>query len=108
MVAVPSLRARAPYRFHPCPTRLLPARGSRFVILAARSENIAVLILMTHHTGRRLAELAFLLILLAGAWMAAAEIPGLKFASGRSIVAGLGFAVAGLLLIIAVHWGHFG
>jgi hypothetical protein len=79
-----------------------------YTAAVAISENVAVLILMTHHTGRRLAELGFLLILLAGAWMAAAEMPGLKFASGRSIVAGLGFAVAGLLLIIAVHWGHFG
>jgi hypothetical protein len=67
-----------------------------------------VIILMTHHTGRRLAELGFLLVLFAGIWFAAAEIPQFKFASGRSIVAGLALAVAGLLLIVAVHWGHFG
>jgi hypothetical protein len=67
-----------------------------------------VIILMTHHTGRRLAELGFLLVLFAGIWFAAAEMPQLKFASGRSIVAGIALAVAGLLLIIAVHWGKFG
>jgi len=67
-----------------------------------------MIILMTHHTGRRLAELGFLLILFAGVWFAAAEIPGLKFASGRSIVSGIALAVAGLLLIVAVHWGKFG
>ncbi len=64
---------------------------------------------MTHHTGRRLAELGFLLVLFAGLWFAAAELPQFKFASGRgSIVGGLALAVAGLLLIIAIHWGKFG
>jgi hypothetical protein len=67
-----------------------------------------VIVLMTHHTGRRLAELGFLLVLFAGAWFAAAEVPQFKFASGRSIVGGLALAVAGLLLIVAIHWGHFG
>lgn len=67
-----------------------------------------MIVLMTHHTGRRLAELGFLLVLFAGIWFAAAEMPQFKFASGRSIVAGLALAVAGLLLIIAIHWGHFG
>jgi hypothetical protein len=67
-----------------------------------------MIILMTHHTGRRLAELGFLLVLFAGIWFAAAEIPQLKLASGRSIVGGIALAVAGLLLIIAVHWGKFG
>jgi hypothetical protein len=68
----------------------------------------SVIILMTHHTGRRLAELGFLLVLFAGIWFAAAEAPQFKFASGRSIVGGLALAVAGLLLIVAIHWGHFG
>src|SRR3954468_798082 len=63
---------------------------------------------MTHHPGGGLAELGFLLVLFAGAWLAAAEIPQFKFASGRSIVGGLALAAAGLLLIIAVHWGKFG
>jgi hypothetical protein len=68
-----------------------------------------VIILMTHETGRRLAELGFLLVLFAGLWFAAAELPQFTFASGRrSIVGGLALAVAGLLLIIAIHWGKFG
>jgi hypothetical protein len=63
---------------------------------------------LTHHTGRRLAEIGFLLILFAGIWLAAAQIPQFKFATTRMIVAGIALAVAGILLIIAVHWGHFG
>jgi hypothetical protein len=62
---------------------------------------------LTHHTGLRLAEVAFLLILVAGIWLAAAEMPQFKLATGRRIVAGLALAIAGLLLIIATHWGHF-
>lgn len=63
---------------------------------------------LTHHTGRRLAEIGFLLILFAGVWLAAAQIPKLRFATTRTIVAGIALAVAGVLLIIATHWGHFG
>jgi hypothetical protein len=60
------------------------------------------------HTGTRLAEIGFLLILFAGIWFAAAQIPALKFGTGRTIVAGIALAVAGALLIVATHWGHFG
>jgi hypothetical protein len=63
---------------------------------------------LAQHTGRRLAEIGFLLILFAGIWLAAAQIPAFKFATARTIVAGIALAVAGLLLIIATHWGHFG
>lgn len=63
---------------------------------------------LTQHTGRRLAEIGFLLILFAGIWLAAAQLPALKFTTTRTIVAGIALAVAGILLIIAVHWGHFG
>jgi hypothetical protein len=63
---------------------------------------------LTHHTGRRLAEIGFLLILFAGVWLAAAQFPKLRFASTRTIVAGIALALAGVLLIIATHWGHFG
>ena len=61
-----------------------------------------------HHTGIRLAEVGFLLLLLAGVWLAAAQIPQPKFAASRTIAAGLTFAISGLLLIVATHWGHFG
>jgi hypothetical protein len=62
----------------------------------------------THQTGVKLAEIGYLLILFAGVWLAAAQIPKLKFGTGRTIVAGLALALAGVLLIIATHWGHFG
>jgi hypothetical protein len=61
-----------------------------------------------HHTTTTLAEVGFLLILLAGVWLVAAEIPALRIERARNIVAGLAFTVAGLLLIIATHWGKLG
>lgn len=63
---------------------------------------------ITRQTGFRLAEVGFLLILVAGVWLVAAEIPGLRVGRARMIVAGALLAVAGLLLIIATHSGHFG
>ncbi len=49
-----------------------------------------------------------MLILFAGIWFIAAEIPRLKISAARRIVAGTALSVAGLLLIIATHWGQFG
>lgn len=63
---------------------------------------------MAHQTGTRLAETGFLLIAIAGIWLAAAQIPVFKFATARTIVAGIALAIGGLLLIIATHWGSFG
>jgi hypothetical protein len=60
------------------------------------------------HTGVRLAEVGFLLILFAGVWLVAAAIPLFKLERARTIVAGVALAVGGLLLIVATHWGHFG
>jgi hypothetical protein len=62
---------------------------------------------LAHHTGVRLAEVGFLLIVFAGIWLAAAQIPQLKNSTARTIVAGVALALAGILLIIATHWGHF-
>jgi hypothetical protein len=59
-------------------------------------------------TGKTLAEVGFLLILFAGVWLVAAQIPAFKMPTVRTIVAGIALALAGLLLIIATHWGHFG
>jgi hypothetical protein len=64
-------------------------------------------IAMTHHTGIRLAEVGFLLIALAGVWVLASQIPALRLARTRNAVAGLLLAAAGVLLIIATHWGKF-
>lgn len=63
---------------------------------------------ITPHAGARLAEIGFLLIVFAGVWLAAAQIPRLKMGRMRMIVAGVALALAGVLLIIATHWGHFG
>ena len=63
---------------------------------------------MSHQTGVRLAEIGYLLILFAGVWFAAAEVPRLKWASERRLVAALALTAAGALLIIATHWGHVG
>jgi len=63
---------------------------------------------LTHQTGRHLAEIGFLLVLFAGIWLAAAQIPQLRLGTARTIIAGLALAVGGLLLLIATHWGHFG
>jgi predicted metal-binding membrane protein len=54
-------------------------------------------------------EVGFLLILIAGVWLTAAEtLDPEKWRKVRTIVAGLLLAIAGLLLIIAAHWGRFG
>ena len=64
---------------------------------------------MTRHAGIRLAEVGFLLILIAGVWLLCAEILNpVKWGKFRTIVSGALLAIAGLLLIIATHWGHFG
>ena len=62
---------------------------------------------LTAKTGVRLAEVGFLLIVVAGVWMVAAELPGFRLRRARMIVAGAALAGAGVLLLIAVHWGHF-
>jgi hypothetical protein len=66
------------------------------------------LLALAHQTGVRLAEIAFLLILFAGVWLAAAQIRLFKFATARTIIAGVALALAGVLLIVATHWGGFG
>jgi hypothetical protein len=70
------------------------------------------LLAITHDTSVTVAEVAFLLLLIAGVWIAVAwllesqpdhPLSGRRF---RMIVAGALIAVAGVLLIIATHWGH--
>jgi hypothetical protein len=74
----------------------------------------------SHKTGVRLAEVGFLLFLIAGVWIVSASLTKvdkthtwLRFvvlASSRfrMTVAGVLLACGGLLLLIATHWGHFG
>jgi hypothetical protein len=75
--------------------------------MARRENGVNMLLLaFTHHTGVRLAEVGFLFILLAGGWLAAASVGRLK--SGTLvIVGGAALGLGALLLIIAIHWGHF-
>jgi hypothetical protein len=63
---------------------------------------------LTHAAGLKLAEVGFLLIVIAGIWLIASEIPQLRLHTARIIVAGAALTAAGVLLIIAAHWGHFG
>jgi len=66
------------------------------------------LLAITAHTGIRLAEVGLLLIIFAGVWMVVAEIPQLQLRAARTIVGGAALAAAGVFLIVATHWGHFG
>ncbi len=63
---------------------------------------------LTQQTGRKLAEVGFLLVLFAGIWLAAAQIPLFGLQRARTIIAGIALAIGGVLLLIATHWGHFG
>ena len=69
---------------------------------------IANIGLTSRQTGVILAEVGFLLILFAGVWFVAAQIPAFKIPTERTIVAGIALALGASLLIIATHWGHFG
>ena len=76
------------------------------------------LLAFSHRSGVRVAEVVFVLLLLAGVWIASASLTkveethtwhGIVLASGRfrMIMAGVFLACAGLLLVIAAHWGTF-
>jgi hypothetical protein len=75
------------------------------------------LIAFAHGSGVKVAEVAFLLFLIAGIWIVSASLTkvdrthtwhGIVLASNRfrMIVAGAMVACGGLLLIVATHWGH--
>jgi hypothetical protein len=63
---------------------------------------------MTHHDASVLAQVGFLLIVFAGVWLVAAQMPIMRFPKWRTGVAGAALAVGGVLLIIATRSGHFG
>jgi hypothetical protein len=63
---------------------------------------------MSRHDGTVLAQVGFLLIVFAGVWLVAAQLPIMRFPKWRTGVAGAALAVAGVLLIIATRSGHFG
>jgi hypothetical protein len=61
------------------------------------------------HAGIRLAEIGFLLILIAGVWLVASEfLQPARWGVFRRVVAGIALAISGVLLIVATHWGRFG
>jgi len=65
----------------------------------------------SHSAGVTVAEVAFLLFLIAGVWIAIGWLLWDRPGSGRwnhfrMIVAGTLIAVGGPRLIIASHWGH--
>ena len=67
------------------------------------------LLALSESSTKTLAEVGGLLIVIAGIWFFFAElsIPSMQFAKVRRIAAGLLLAAAGILLIIAFHWGQF-
>lgn len=69
---------------------------------------LTLLLAISRHDGKRLGEVAFLLVIVAGIGLAAAPLRQVR--NGRLItqLAGLVLALAGLLLAIASHWGKFG
>jgi hypothetical protein len=69
---------------------------------------MALVLAVSPHTGRVLAEVGFLLMVIAGVWFAAAQLPQPRWRVVRTVVAGIVLAAGGVLLIIATHWGHFG
>ena len=75
------------------------------------------LLAFSHGTGVKVAEVAFLLFVIAGLWIVSASLTrvdrthtwhGIVIASSRfrMVVAGALLASGGLLLIVATRWGH--
>jgi hypothetical protein len=71
---------------------------------------MALVVALSRHAGLRVGEVGFLVIVIAGVWLVASETvpPVERWRRLRTIGAGLALAIAGLLLVIATHWGHFG
>lgn len=73
-----------------------------------RCPTMSLILTINRATSTRLAEVAYLLILIAGIWIVVSEIPKLKLHTVRMVVAGIALGLAGLLLLIATHWGKLG
>jgi hypothetical protein len=70
---------------------------------------VSLVVGITRHAGVRLAEVGFLLLLIAGVWFAASEfLDPKRWGAVRRVVGSVALAASGVLLIIATHWGHFG
>ena len=66
------------------------------------------LLSLSHHTSIRLSEVGFLLFVIAGVWLVAAELLPGKWTRFRITVSGVLIAAAGVILIIAAHYGTLG
>jgi hypothetical protein len=96
-------RACCGWRTATCSAQVFLARRQRAILA-----EMSVVLAMTAHTGRDLAEVGFLLLVLSGVWLAASQIPRLRLPAARTALAGIALAIGGVLLIIPTHWGHFG
>ena len=64
------------------------------------------LLAMAHRTGLRLAEVGFLLIVFAGVWLAAAQLPMFKsHTTARTIVAGVALKLSGACCLLSLRTG---
>lgn len=75
-------------------------------MITPRGSAASLLLAISHDTSVTIAEVAFLLLLIAGVWIAVAWGFADKWRPFRMIVAGALIACAGLLLIIAAHSGN--
>jgi hypothetical protein len=64
------------------------------------------LLAITQHSGVRLAEVGLVLAAVAGAALALGAVTPFGRRSGN-LVGGLALAAGSILVIVAVHWGHF-
>ena len=60
----------------------------------------------TRHTGVRIAEIGFALVVVAGALSAIAPLT--RFARPGTVAGGVALAAGAVLVIVAIRWGSFG
>lgn len=65
------------------------------------------LLALTQHNGIRLAEVGLALAAVAGALLFVGAVTPFGRKTGN-LLGGLALAVGSVLVIVAVHWGHFG
>jgi len=69
--------------------------------------SVRLILGFAHSTAVTVAEVAFLLFVIAGVWIVVAWLmQGDKWQRFRMVVAGVLISVAGILLIVAAHWGN--
>jgi hypothetical protein len=82
-------------------------RPGSFSIRPRAVAGVSPVLAFSHNASVTVAEVAFLLLLIAGIWLVVAWLlDQQRWTRFRMIVAGVLLATAGLLLIIATHWGQ--